>query len=836
MLVKKTCKKKIVYIILFLLGISDSIYAGVFLPEKKNQKKATESSNIRTDSSQKEILFISSYSENFPPVDFQKSGIYEVFGKNHSCLDIAYMDTAHYNTAKNEILFFEQMQYKISMHRKYDAVLLGDDAALQFAEKYQNDLFKKIPLVFFCVNDRDYAQKAGKNPYITGIIEEINLKDTVDIAARFQPYAGNIIALYDNTLTGIGDQKQFFALRNSYPKYNFSGINSSDYTHKEFARKLESIPEDSIVIYMDSAEDSEHNSYSVSQSVQYITTHCPVPVYSSAFKGMGNGLIGGKLFSFQAAGHTAALLVNAILNGTQVADIPVGTKDESLYCFDYKVLKKYNIRMSLVPRDAYILNKQPRFIDQYETVLIPGIAILSALLLFLLIVLIENVRMKRLTYTLQSYNLQLKEKEEQIIYQTRHDYLTGLSNRRDAMENLSKLIEERQAVTVMLMDIDDFKEINDSEGHLCGDAILAEVGRRFCELTQNTDFYASRSGGDEFLLITKKTEPAQINDLLDKIKKLFEQSIVYNGKEHYLKISIGIVSSKNRTTKASELIGNADLAMFSAKKSGKNGYVYYDAVMTADFVQKKKIEAALSEACRNDGFTVLYQPQIDLSTGATNCFEALVRFKDNSLLPGQFIPVAEETDLILAVGRIVTEKVIAQMVEWRNKGLTLRPVSINFSSKQIRDKEYVNYLKGLLDLYNIPASLIEIEITESILLAHNENAMKLFADFAAIGVKLALDDFGTGYSSINYLTYIPVKKMKLDKSFIDTYLHDGKDAVIDNIIRLSHCLGLKITVEGIEKKSQYDRLKDFSCDYIQGYYLSKPVTGNEIERPEYTYK
>jgi diguanylate cyclase (GGDEF)-like protein len=825
MLVKGVQKKLIVCVILFILAVLLIIYTGSNLTQKKTAAIPLSPAYHP----QKQVLFISSYNECLKSVDYQKRGIYEVFDKKNIHLDIEYMDMAHYDTLENENLFYQRLNYKLHHHDKYDAVLLGDDAALHFAEEYQDELFKNIPMVFFCVNDIDDAREAGKNPYITGIIEEFSLRETVDIAAKFHPDAKKVIAIYDNSLTGTGDQKQFFALKEAYPEYAFSGINTSECTHEEFARKLESISSDSIVIYLDSLEDAEHKSYSVSDSIQYISAHCSVPVYSSSFKGMGDGLTGGKLFSFLNAGRSAASLVITILNGSPVADIPVSTKDESLYCFDYSIMKKYNISMSKIPRNALIINKAPTFLGQYKTVLIPSAAVLAFMLLILIIVLMDNLHTKRFAYALQSYNLQLKEKEEQIFYQTKHDYLTGLPNRQDAIEMLSSMIAGSESVTIMLMDLDDFKEINDSEGHACGDAILIEAGKRFSKLIHDEHIYASRSGGDEFLLLTKETKTDSINSLLNKIKKTFDKPVIFNRKEHYLKISIGIASSDSRTAKTSELIGNADLAMFSAKKSGKNTYVYYDSVMKTQFTQKKQIETILSEACRNDGFVVLYQPQVDLTTGRTHCFEALVRLKDNSMGPGLFIPVAEETDIILSIGRIVTEKVITQMVEWRKQGFELHPVSINFSSKQIRDQEYVSYLKSLLDIYHISPNLIEIEITESILLAHNANAMKLFADFTAIGVNLALDDFGTGYSSINYLTYIPVKKIKLDKSFIDIYLHEGKDEVIDNIIRLSHCLGLKITVEGIEKKEQYDRLKDFSCDYIQGYYFSAPVTGDKIE-------
>jgi diguanylate cyclase (GGDEF)-like protein len=826
MLVKGVQKKLVLCVILFFLVILLIIYTDSSLPQKK--LPAASSSPVYYP--QKQVLFISSYKECLKSVACQKRGIYEVFNKKNIHLDIEYMDMAHYDTVENENLFYQRLRYKLQHHDTYDAVLLGDDAALHFAEKHQNELFRNLPMVFFCVNDIDDGQKAGINPYITGIIEEFSLKETIDIAAKFHPDAKNVIAIYDNSLTGTGDQKQFFTLKDTYPEYAFSGINSSECTNAEFVRQLEAITNDSIVIYLDCLENAENKHYSISDSVQYITGHCPIPVYSSSFKGMGQGLIGGKLFSFLNAGRSAASLVITILDGTPVADIPVSTKDESLYCFDYAVLKKYNIRTSLVPRNAHIINKNPTFLEQYKAVLLPSASVLALMLLILIIVLMDNLHTKRFAYALQSYNLQLKEKEEQIFYQTKHDYLTGLPNRQDAIKMLSTMISESKSVTIMLMDIDDFKEINDSEGHACGDAILIEAGQRFTKLIHDENIYASRSGGDEFLLLTRKTGTDSLTPLLNKIKKVFEKPVIFNRKEHYLKLSIGIASSDSRAAKTSELIGNADLAMFSAKKSGKNTYVYYDSIMKTQFTQKKQIETLLREACRNDGFTVLYQPQVNPATGRTHCFEALVRLKDNDMTPGRFIPVAEETDLILAIGRIVTEKVITQMVEWRKHGFALHPVSINFSSKQIRDREYVNYLKSLLDIYNISPSLIEIEITESILLAHNANAMKLFADFTAIGVNLALDDFGTGYSSINYLTYIPVKKIKLDKSFIDTYLHEGKDAVIDNIIRLSHCLGLKITVEGIEKKEQCSRLNDFSCDYIQGYYFSAPVTGDKTEQ------
>ncbi len=309
---------------------------------------------------------------------------------------------------------------------------------------------------------------------------------------------------------------------------------------------------------------------------------------------------------------------------------------------------------------------------------------------------------------------------------------------------------------------------------------------------------------------------------------MFAKPVEFEEKKHYIKVSIGIASSKDETAEAGDIVSNADYAMYTAKKSGENECVYYNTGMKDEANQRKEIRSIIDDAYRNDGFYVVYQPQVDTMTGMIECYEALVRLKGYAISPAQFIAVAEETDSILMIGRIVTKKVVEQIVSWREQGYELHPVSINFSSKQILDRGYVAYLKGLLEKYEVSSELIEIEITESIFINNNEKAMKLFKDFESIGVGLALDDFGTGYSSISYLTYIPVQKIKLDKSLVDTFLIDGKDAFVDNIVRLAHCLGLKITIEGIEEERQHNRLKDFACDFIQGYYFSKPLTGKEV--------
>jgi len=770
--------------------------------------------------SAQQVLFISSYSESFETVDLQKEGIYDVFDKNGIQLDIEYMDMKRFNTRENEQLFYTHLKYKLQHHSPYNAILLGDDAALQFAEEHQAELFNSIPMVFFCVNDLDRATQAGKNPYITGAVEEFYLKDTINIALKFQPQAVNIIAIYDNSLTGKGDQKQFYALRNDFSGCNLSGINCSELTREEFGRQLESISADSILLFMDSFEDAAGNQYTIPESVNFIVQHTHTPVYRTSIGGIGSGLLGGKMVSYSASGHTAAeMVLSILLLGTEPSEIPVKMKGESSYCFDYKILKKYNISRSKLPKGAILINKKKTFIDTYHALLFPFVLMLLIVLMVLAWVMYDNMRGRRFS--------------QQFRYQAEHDYLTGLPNRCTAMKYLYDTVFKEKNISVLLMDIDDFKEINDADGHTVGDAILIEIGKRLLPFMNDSKSLISRFGGDEFLLIASEAAPAYITNLMEKIKAAFSRPVIIGGHTYTIKISSGLVCSLDNKISADEFIANVNIAMNAAKRAGKNCIAEYNTDMKAALLKKKEIESILRDACNQDGFTVVYQPQVDIATGEIYCYEALARLKGKDIQPSQFIPIAEESDIIRILGRAVTSKVINQMASWRRQGIQLHPVSINFSSRQLQDNGFVLFLKNLLAVNDIPANLIEIEITESIFLGHTSEAMKLFNDFSSIGVSLTLDDFGTGYSSINYLTYIPVKKIKLDKSLIDIYLQNGKESFIRNIISLIHDLGLKITVEGIETERQYRILKEFSCDYIQGYYFSKPVSEKEISNSLY---
>lgn len=763
----------------------------------------------RHDAEQR-VLFISSYSETFDTMNAQLTGIYGVFEKNDVICDTEYMDMKNYDTAENVDLFYTTLKYKLSHHQKYDVILLGDDAALEFALQHQDDLFPQTPLVFFGINDTDRARQAAANPFITGSVENFNFAQILDIATKLIPNAKSIIAVYDNTASGLGDEKQFFALQERYPSLTFTALNTADYTRIELGNKIGQLGNDTILICLSAYTDKDNFYHTILETAQFFYSNAKIPVFSKLFDSVGKGFLGGYLFDWEEAGRYSAQVVVQLLNGKDIADFPLKEDLPSHFYFDDAQMKHFKLDSRLLPEGTILTNRKPSFWKHYALVLIPFITITISLCILLMLV-YSYARQLRLSHNL--------------------DGLTRLPNRDVAHNTVRRLIKNKTDFSVILLDIEGLKTLNDFYTSACGDYILRELAVRLTSIKDLGDYMVARYGGDEFVMVWKGNHLDKNSTVLFLLKQAITAPFDYNDNQIFIKASMGIANytGKDDTT-VDEYFSNADSAMAEAKKVGKNKSVFFTTEMREAMQTKQEIAKILENACnRDDGFYVLYQPQIDVATGEIHGYEALCRLKTVKIFPGQFIPVAEESGLMAKIGRIVTEQVIKQMVEWRKKGFPLRKVSINYSAAQMADKEYISYLKSLLDKNDISPSLIEIEITESLFMGNRKLAAELAADFRSIGIQLALDDFGTGYSSLSYLTYIPVEIIKLDKTLVDAYLQEGKESFIENIINLVHGLNMRLIIEGVEQKWQYDMLKKLKGDIIQGYYFSKPIPAKEVE-------
>ncbi|MCT4617893.1 MAG: EAL domain-containing protein [Marinisporobacter sp.] len=431
---------------------------------------------------------------------------------------------------------------------------------------------------------------------------------------------------------------------------------------------------------------------------------------------------------------------------------------------------------------------------------------------------------------IQSYTEKLqslKQKYEHLAY---HDPLTELPNRRSFFEKLQEAMNKNQPGAVILIDLDNFKEINDTLGHGYGDEVLKEVAQTLMSI-KNEKIFISRFGGDEFLiLIEEEGSITAIENYAKEMMCLLKEKIWIEGNRNYISASIGISRYPFDTNEVNELMMNVDMAMYQVKEQEKNNYMFFKKEMTEKLKKQVQIESILREAIKEDGFKVIYQPQICTSTGKVAGFEALLRLKDHAISPDSFIKVAEENGMIVQMGRWVTKEVINQIKIWKNKGLLGRPIAINFSAKQLNDIDYVSFLEKTLKENDIEAKYIEIEITESVFLDKKEETIVFLNELKGLGIKIALDDFGTGYSSLSYLTFLPVDKIKLDKSLCDKFLEIENIIVMDNIISLAHSLKLEVVAEGVEEAEQYRRLKVAKCDYIQGYLFSKPLENIEAEK------
>ncbi|MGL5256056.1 MAG: bifunctional diguanylate cyclase/phosphodiesterase [Proteocatella sp.] len=428
--------------------------------------------------------------------------------------------------------------------------------------------------------------------------------------------------------------------------------------------------------------------------------------------------------------------------------------------------------------------------------------------------------------------------KKEINFMAQNDPMTNLPNRRAFNDKLTKILaDDNSEGAVILIDIDDFKGINDTLGHLFGDEVLKEVSNRLKVFwAENT--FISRFGGDEFLILYKCKESFDeiINFILNVFVVMDEELNIYENKLK-IEFSMGIAVFPRDSRNMDEIIRYADLAMYTVKNKGKNNYAFFNSKMADDLNRKLEIKDILLEAIEKEAFKVLYQPQVEINTGEIVGYEGLIRLREHNIPADVFIGVAEENGLIIPIGRIVTKLIVEQVATWKEKGFSLKPVSINFSAMQIHDSDYKSYLMGLLSENNVEPEFIVIEITEGVFLEHKASTIYLLNELRSKGIKIAVDDFGTGYSSLSYITSLPVDTIKFDRMLSLRFLEHEDTGVIKSLVSLAHSLNLKVVAEGIEDEPQVSKLRDANCDIIQGYYYSKPLESYDVEKNYYvTYK
>jgi diguanylate cyclase (GGDEF)-like protein/PAS domain S-box-containing protein len=436
------------------------------------------------------------------------------------------------------------------------------------------------------------------------------------------------------------------------------------------------------------------------------------------------------------------------------------------------------------------------------------------------------------------------ELEEELKHRAFHDALTGLPNRAYFAQEAAGALEEARAVGrttgVLFVDLDDFKVVNDTMGHGVGDELLVAVAARLASSVRASDT-AARLGGDEFaLLIDDAADPEAVDAFAERIVAAFTEPFTLSEAKVLATATVGVATSED-SNDVDELLRHADLALYAAKAAGKRRWRHYQPVLTSGMLRRREIQAALEDAVKTSGFTLVYQPIVSMPTGEIAGFESLIRWPHQRwgmMLPGQFIALAEETGLIVPLGAWVLRQALADMVSWRRELPSTAPresdgrnpeshgphVSVNVSARQFRDPGFVDSVRQALSDSGLPPSAVLLELTESLLLGGNDQIRADLAELKEIGVRLAIDDFGTGYSSLSYLLDLPIDVLKIDKSFVTGIASSWRrHALVEGIVRLARTLEVDVIAEGIETETERELLASMGCQFGQGYLLSVPV-------------
>ncbi|WP_415812895.1 EAL domain-containing protein [Mesobacillus thioparans] len=420
-----------------------------------------------------------------------------------------------------------------------------------------------------------------------------------------------------------------------------------------------------------------------------------------------------------------------------------------------------------------------------------------------------------------------KKADRLIEYLAYHDELTNLPNRRNLEKVMARLFIKDETFSLIYLDFDRFKRINDTFGHSFGDKILVQIGRELEKVIPESCLVA-RIGGDEFaILVTEGNKPEVV---AADVVKAFQTPLYAGGMEFLITASLGIAHFPDDTNDLELLLKYADMAMYKAKENGTNNFQFFDESMADQDVNKFELENDLRNAINNDSLTVFYQPKYNSNTNEITGAEALARWKHprhGMIPPGVFIPIAEEANLIVPLERMIIRQVFRQLVAWKEQKYEVPRTSINISIIHFYQEDFVKFMQKSLNEYDLVGELIEIEVTESIMIKKEDSINEQLQALREIGIEVSIDDFGTGYSSLSYLSKLSVDRLKIDQSFV-SHSQENRE-IISTIVSMATNLKLKVIAEGVETESQIDLLKSLGCQEVQGYYYSPPLPSNEYE-------
>lgn len=823
-------------------------------------------SEISTDASNyvdnKHILILNSYQPGFTWTDDQTRGILETLEKHDRSYEISteYLDWKRYPDIKTLEFAYDQLLYKYQ-NQKIDLILCTDDAAFQFATKYRGEFLSDAPIVFSGINSEGLAKMDEALTNYTGVLEVIEPAKTIEASLTLNPDIDTLYLIYDSSESGLSTGKLCMdAAKVLAP--NLKIVSMNDMTAETIVDTIRSVSKNTMVMITTYSFDSDGDYIEHEQFCEELGAVSPVPLYHIYDFGINKGIFGGYLTIGYLQGSQAALLGIEILEGENADDIPIITRGINQYSFDYKLLDTYGFKAKDLPEGSILINEPFSFYKTYRTFVNTVLLIITFLIVFTLILLFYIRKIKKLQIQLSKNNeelsqlyeeltatedeirrqyeelsdahIKLEDYNQRLFQLAHHDSLTGLFNRLYLYEEVQTDLNMQQSDSAFyFIDLDNFKYINDALGHHTGDELLQIISLRLQKLCSQTNTLI-RLGGDEFIFIVHQLSSRKDAELFAKqILLLFAAPFRIQGNHLSITCSVGISLFPEHGRTVDALLRDADMAMYKAKRNGKNGYLFFNDSIREEILERINIERYFQKALTNEEFTIYYQPQIITKTGEIDGFEALIRWDSPELgflSPYKFITIAEENGFIIPLGEWILRSSCRYIQKINAKFHKHYKISVNISVIQLFQENFVAMIHDILTKLDFPPHLLEIEITESVIMESVELISEKLRLVQALGVRIALDDFGTGYSSMAYLKTIPISTLKVDKIFIDDITNPDSDInLADTIIDLGHKMSLTIVAEGVETSEQVAYLKDNGCDKIQGYYYSKPIPSMNLE-------
>lgn len=437
-----------------------------------------------------------------------------------------------------------------------------------------------------------------------------------------------------------------------------------------------------------------------------------------------------------------------------------------------------------------------------------------------------------------AFNITAIKKSEKMLHDLVHnDYLTSIPNRLflsvEVTKRLAAADEGGFKLAVILLDLDNFKDLNDMHGHVVGDEILKEIAERLKRFTFGKDILLGRFGGDEFIIIVPEVHKEEkVIEICEQMREILKENYQIFGGNFAVEASMGIGFYPLHSRDCEGLIRHADMALFYAKQHGRNCIVQYSDAIGSANLRRIRIESRLKGAIERGEFYMYYQPKVSADGKELRGMEALLRWNNQDLgfvSPGVFIPVAEQSDIIVEIGDWVLRTAMMQNLHWQSRNGEMFSMAINLSAKQIHQPDFLTKLLNLLDELNYPPKYLELELTEGMLMGNDDNARKYFEQLRSLGVKISIDDFGTGYSNLGYLSSFPLDKVKIDRRFV-TDINDipEKQQIVNAIIQLARSFNLSLIAEGVETESELEFLRSKGVEDIQGFFFSKPLPATDV--------